>query len=353
MRSFPFRAIPAAIGAVVLWMTVVAAATAFAQASPNDTDRAAIAAGVEAWERGDYQQAVAAWQPVAARGDPDAQFNMGQAHKLGRGVPVDLSQAETWYRHAVSQSHIRAGDNLGLLLFATNRREEAIPYIERAAIRGEPRAQYVYGTMLYNGTLVSRDLPRAYAFVKRASDSGFSIATTRLARLDQLLSPSQRQQGLALMGEMERDEQRTQLTATTMTVETPGTISPAVPRRETPAPPLYGEPVLSDRGSTGAVVPSQPAQPAQSFVSPPAHPAASEQDLWRIQLGAFSSYENANSLKESLTRKNPALSAKSFYLVTKEGFTRLQLGNFAYEYEARSFCANMKSNAQPCIVIKK
>ena len=52
-----------------------------------------VKAGVDAWERGDYPAAVAEWRPLAVGGDPDAQFNLGQAYKLGRGVPVDLGQA--------------------------------------------------------------------------------------------------------------------------------------------------------------------------------------------------------------------------------------------------------------------
>ena len=43
-------------------------------------------AGVDAWTRGDFPAAVKEWQAGAARGDADAQFNLGQAYKLGKGV---------------------------------------------------------------------------------------------------------------------------------------------------------------------------------------------------------------------------------------------------------------------------
>ena len=61
--------------------------------------------GVDAWQRGDYQGAVAEWRPAALAGDADAQFNMGQAYKLGKGVPQDLKRAEAWYRKAAGQGH--------------------------------------------------------------------------------------------------------------------------------------------------------------------------------------------------------------------------------------------------------
>ena len=93
-----------------------------------------VKAGVDAWQQGDYAKAVAEWQPLAQAGDPDAQFNMGQAYKLGRGVPSSMSTAIDWYRKAAAQGHIRAEDNLGLLMFQQGERASALPYLQRAEI---------------------------------------------------------------------------------------------------------------------------------------------------------------------------------------------------------------------------
>jgi hypothetical protein len=38
-----------------------------------------VKAGIDAWQRGDYAQAVKAWRPLAEAGDVDAAFNHGQA----------------------------------------------------------------------------------------------------------------------------------------------------------------------------------------------------------------------------------------------------------------------------------
>src|SRR3546814_13235721 len=67
--------------------------------------------GVDAWQAGNYQAAVAEWRPLAIAGDADAQFNLGQAYKPGRGVPTDLTQAEAWYRRAAKQGPLQAEDN--------------------------------------------------------------------------------------------------------------------------------------------------------------------------------------------------------------------------------------------------
>lgn len=169
--------------------------------------------GVDAWQRGDYPAAVAEWRPLALAGDADAQFNLGQAYKLGRGVPTDLVQAEGWYRRAAKQGHLQAEDNLGLILFTANRRDEAMPFIVASAARGEPRAQYVLGTAHFNGDLAPQDWPRAYALTKRASDAGLTIASARLSQLDTLIPLDQRQRGLAMLPEIERGEQQARLTA--------------------------------------------------------------------------------------------------------------------------------------------
>src|SRR3546814_257229 len=57
-----------------------------------------VKAGVDAWEQGKYDAAVKQWRPAAAAGDADAQFNLGQAYKLGRGVPMDIKAATEWFR---------------------------------------------------------------------------------------------------------------------------------------------------------------------------------------------------------------------------------------------------------------
>ena len=83
----------------------------------------------------------------------------------------------------------RRGANLGLILFQNGRRREAMPYIERAADGGDPRAQYVLGTALFNGDVVARDWPRAYALMSRAAADGLPPAVQQLQAMAQHLSP--------------------------------------------------------------------------------------------------------------------------------------------------------------------
>ena len=115
---------------------LVGAGLGFAGAALADTK-----AGVDAWTRGDFAGAVKAWQAEAAKGDGDAIFNLGQAYRLGKGVPQDLTKAEQLFGQAAAMGHLQAADNYGLLLFQRGERARALPFIKAAAERGDPRAQ--------------------------------------------------------------------------------------------------------------------------------------------------------------------------------------------------------------------
>src|SRR5258708_124867 len=128
-----------------------------------------VKAGIEAWQRADYGSAVAIWRPLAEAGDTDAQFNLGQAYRLGRGVPINLALAKGWFGRAAETGHLDAETTLGLLLFQNGDQANGLRWLRRAAEKGEPRALLVYGTALYNGDGVTQDRVLGYAYVSRAA----------------------------------------------------------------------------------------------------------------------------------------------------------------------------------------
>ena len=88
---------------------------------------AEVKAGVDAWTAGDFATAVREWAGPAAEGDPDAQFNMGQAYRLGRGVETDVAQAEALYARAAAQGHVKAAGELWAFFAAAIRVLVAAP----------------------------------------------------------------------------------------------------------------------------------------------------------------------------------------------------------------------------------
>lgn len=326
-----------------------------------------VKAGVDAWQQGDYSRAIGEWRPLAQAGDPDAQFNMGQAYKLGRGVSADPAAAIGWYRKAAAQGHLRAEDNLGLLLFQQGDRAGAMPALQKAATRGEPRAQYIVGTALFNGDIVAKDWVRAYALMNRASASGLTQATTSLRQMDKYVPEDQRRQGLALAADLEQSERREAALASSGTATTPAPAKP-VPARPAPTPVRTAEVPASTLSNPA------PAKPAKTSAAPevaqakprpdrvasakPTKPKAIEATTppvspvgggWRVQLGAFSEEGRARSLWSQLSGRVKGLSAYKPYVEKSGTVTRLQAGPLANSADAARLCSAIKASGADCL----
>ena len=70
-----------------LWLA--AAACAALLVTPACAQDASVKAGVDAWDKGDFKRAVDLWRASANKGNADAQFNLGQSYRMGRGVPQE------------------------------------------------------------------------------------------------------------------------------------------------------------------------------------------------------------------------------------------------------------------------
>lgn len=316
-----------------LFGLVVAAGVALAGvAAQAQTQENPVKAGVEAWERGDYKGAVDRWRAPAMRGDSDAQFNLGQAYKLGRGVPADLNQAETWYGKAAAQGHEQAQASYGLALFANGKRDAAAPWLQRAAGRGDPRAQYVLGTMYFNGDAVQKDWVRAYALVTRSSQSGLPEASTALAQMDKYMSVQDRQAGLTLARKYEEEANRAPL---------PGASQPPVEVASVP-PRTAPKPVRTPPRPVATPTPT----PAPVKVA--AAPAASaiRDGGWRLQLGAFGDPGNARKLWGQVGGRFPG---RQVYYVKAGSLTKVLVGPFASRAEASGACRGVS----PCVPVSQ
>src|SRR3954464_15632593 len=157
-----------------------------------------VKAGIDAWQKTDYSSAVAIWRPLAEKGDADAAFNLGQAYRLGRGVPTNLAAAQSWFERAADRGHVDAQTTLGLLLFQNGNHIGGLRWLKAASDKGEPRAMLVYGTALYNGDGVPQDPVLGYAYVSRAAAQGLPAAKETLAQLDQVMPLEDRKKGVAL-----------------------------------------------------------------------------------------------------------------------------------------------------------
>jgi uncharacterized protein len=319
-----------------------------------------VKAGVDAWSRGEYEAAVKQWRDPALKGDADAQFNMGQAYKMGRGVKTDLNIALDWYRKAAAQGHLQAADSYGHLLHYQGKVPESLPYLQASSDRGDPRAQYLLATELFNGVHIQKDWVRAYALMTRASSAGMAPASRSLAQMDQFIPLEQRQAATVLAGELEQRASRARAAQVAgfpiNTAPPPKSAKPvAVPPSSIPSATTPGFP--SDIPVAGGPAPKPaPVKPAPVKVATP-KPApakvAAADGPWRIQLGAFGEEANAKKLWTSLESRMSELASLQPYLKAAGNVTRLQAGPFASKTAAEAMCGKVKATGQACLAVPR
>jgi cell division septation protein DedD len=336
--------------------------------------QAGVKEGVDAWQARDYAKAIAEWRGPSAAGDPDAQFNLAQAYKLGRGVPVDMKMAQSLYEKAAAQGHEQAQANLGLILFQNGDRKAAMPWIQKAANRGEPRAQYVLGTAHFNGDLAPRDWPRAYALMTRAAAAGLPQASRSLSEMDKYIPIGQRQQGVAIARDFASaepgagpDDVRVATTAgappairnvplpggtppRTMTADATPAPRPVRPRVAAAAPPP--RPPVPPRAVPAAPPPPRVAVAARPPVParPAPVPAGGGAGGWRVQLGAFGTPAAAQAAWASM-RAAPGLAGLRPMLTKAGAVVRLQAGSLPSRAAAASACAGAARVAKGCFPV--
>ncbi len=266
--------------------------------------------GVEAWQKGDHAGAVAIWRNLAVKGDADAAFNLGQAFRLGRGVPADSAQAKRWFEAAANKGHVDAQVSLGLLLFDSGERGAAMNWLKKAADKGEPRALLVVGTALFNGDGMKQDRVLGYAYVSRAAAQGLAPARSTLADMDTIMPLEERRKGVAI----------------------------ALAAAKSPAP-TAAKPIAKPT----------PVKPPLAAISGTAKATATARGVWRVQLGAFSARGSAEGLFRKLSTA-PALAGRQAYYIPVGKVTRLQAGPFDSRTSAAAACARLAP--QPCFPVE-
>ncbi len=116
-------------------------------------------AGMEAYERGDFERALREWRPAAEEGMVEAQYNLALLYYHGKGIPVDLEQAHQWYLRAAEQNYVRA--------------------------------QYRVAEMYEKGEGLRKDLIQAYFWFRVAGAEKYSDARKRRRKVAQGMTPEQ------------------------------------------------------------------------------------------------------------------------------------------------------------------
>jgi TPR repeat protein len=152
-------------------------ATAALAASPLED-------GLAAYERKDFERAVALLRPLAEGGSARAQLQLGRMYYFGQGVKEDDTAAFQWYRRAALQGNAEAQLQLaGLYLYGQgwpagedDPDVEAAKWYFAAARQGNAEAQYHLGLLFSVGKGVQQKRDEATKWMKRAAAQGHEQA---------------------------------------------------------------------------------------------------------------------------------------------------------------------------------
>jgi len=130
-------------------------------------------AGMDAYDRGDFETALAEWRPLADGGMAEAQYNIGLIYHHGKGVAADPAAAHGWYLEA--------------------------------AEGGYARAQYRVAEMFESGQGVRVDLVQARLWFSLAGEQRYEDARKRRRKVADKMTPEQIAQADMLVRHRKRD----------------------------------------------------------------------------------------------------------------------------------------------------
>jgi TPR repeat protein len=154
-------------------VSILLAATLLLLVAPLSAIASATDKAKDAIQKGDIKAALAELRPLAAKGDPNAQFLLGMLYDAGKGVKSNQTVAASWYRKAAEQNHLLGQLYLGVLLYSGEGVKqdyvEAARWFKAPADSGYEPAQFYLGSMYANGTGVKKDNSEAIRWLSKAA----------------------------------------------------------------------------------------------------------------------------------------------------------------------------------------
>lgn len=117
------------------------------------------------------------WAP-AAKGNAEAQFNLGACYRDGKEIAKDAAKAKSWFEKAVAQGQHDAEFALALENETTAKdnadaiAKNVIPLLQKAVAANHPRAKTHLGKFLYRGHGIDEDYERSVKLWEEAMAVG-------------------------------------------------------------------------------------------------------------------------------------------------------------------------------------
>jgi len=134
----------------------------------------------------DNVKAVYYYNASAEKGYPRGQSNLGYMYNNGEGVPIDKEKALDYFKKAADAGFPLAQSNIAEMydeVGPTSNLKLALKYYQMAADQGYPPALCSLADLYYNGTRVTKDIPRALVYYRQSAEYGNSDAQYTLGKI--------------------------------------------------------------------------------------------------------------------------------------------------------------------------
>jgi hypothetical protein len=144
----------------------------------------------------------AQWYGMAAQaGNTEALYRLGYLHATGQGVAYDAAAAERFWIAAASKGHrgaiVALADFYHEGLYRTEDETLARRWLNRAAMTGDIESMYKLGRRLMTPEKVATDFRRAYAWLFIAANRGHAPAKSFIEKNKRFFAPHEVRRGEA------------------------------------------------------------------------------------------------------------------------------------------------------------
>ncbi|QTR51608.1 tetratricopeptide repeat protein [Candidatus Thiothrix anitrata] len=134
---------------------------------------------------GEYERAAILLEPLATKGDPEAQYKLGL---LGVEGAITTNAAILWMQKSADQGYSDAQFSLALSYLQGDGVGKDAPtgykWLKKAAISNNPLAQYLLGRDLYEGSGIKQNIQEGISWLVKAAKTGETQSKEYLEKHD-------------------------------------------------------------------------------------------------------------------------------------------------------------------------
>jgi len=141
---------------------------------------------VVAFDKADYRDAAALWEPLAKQGNPAAETGMGKLFDSGLGYAKNPARAVAWFQRAAEHGSAEAQCILGLKYLQgidgiSHDVDQGLTLMKKAVDNGEIKCARQIGELYRSGLFgVKKDPVQALAWHRKGAELGDALAAGRL-----------------------------------------------------------------------------------------------------------------------------------------------------------------------------